>query len=84
MHKEKITISKCRVYDVPSKVYLDYGSGINLILKSYLEKLPMKPEPIGLATLSIVQALSDIDEIPGLVYCLPLIIGNITFNPISD
>ena len=80
VHKGKIAISKCRVYDVPSKVYLDYGSGINLISKSYLEKLPMKPEPIGLATSSIVQVLSDIDETPGLLYRLPLTIGNITFE----
>ncbi len=74
IHKGKIAISKCKVYDVPSKVYLDYGAGINLISKSFLDKLPKKPKPLGIAYSSIVQVLSDVDQTPGLIYQLPLII----------
>jgi len=46
VHKGQIAISKCKVYDVPSQVYLDYRAGMNLILKSFFEKLPVKPESI--------------------------------------
>ena len=68
VYRGKIAISKCKVFDVPSKVFLDYGAGINLISKSFLDKLPNKPEPIGIATSSIVQVLSDVDQTPGLIY----------------
>eukprot|EP00833_Pecoramyces_ruminatium_P017406 jgi/Orpsp1_1/1191438/evm.model.d7180000085824.2 len=80
IHKGRIAISKCKIYDVPSKVYLDYGAGINLISKSYLEKLPNIPKPVGVATSSIIQVLSDVDPTPGLIYQLPLTIGNTTFE----
>jgi len=80
VHHGKITISKCKIYDVPSKVYLDYGAGLNLISKSYLEKLPMKPKPVGISTSSIVQVLSDVGETPWLIYKFPLTIGNITIE----
>ena len=68
VYRGKIAISKCKVFDVPSKVFLDYGAGINLISKSFLDKLPNKPEPISIATSSIVQVLSDVDQTPGLIY----------------
>jgi len=80
VHKGKIAISRCKVYNVPSKVYLDYGAGINLISKSYLNKLPVKLSPIGISTSSIVQVLSDVDQTPGLIYKLPVSIGNTTFE----
>jgi len=80
VHKGKIAISRCKMFDIPSKVYLDYGAGINLISKSYFDKLPNKPQPIGIATCSIVQVLSDSDSKPGLIYKLPLTIGTHTFN----
>ena len=80
VHKGKIAISRCKMFDIPSKVYLDYGAGINLISKSYFDKLPNKPQPVGIATCSIVQVLSDSDSKPGLIYNLPLTIGSHTFN----
>ena len=80
VHKGKIAISRCKMFDIPSKVYLDYGAGINLISKSYFDKLPNKPQPIGIATCSIVQVLSGSDSKSGLIYNLPLTIGTHTFN----
>ena len=80
VHKVQIAISKCKVYDVPSQVYLDYGAGMNLISKTFFEKLPVKPEPIGISECSIVQVLSDTDPTPGRIYRLPFTIGNHTFE----
>ena len=80
IHKGKIAISKCKIWDVPTKVYLDYGAGINLISKEFFDQLPNKPDPIGKSTTSIVQVLSDVDHTPGLIYRLPLTIGSYTLT----
>lgn len=80
VHRGNIAISKCKMYDVPSKVYLDYGSGINLISKRFFNSLPVKPTPVGTSSCSIIQVLADKDTTPGLIYNLPLTIGSETFN----
>ncbi|KAL6607246.1 hypothetical protein U3516DRAFT_667119 [Neocallimastix sp. 'constans'] len=45
-----------------------------------IEKLPKNPEPIGIVTSSIVQVLSDVEPPSGLIYKLPLTLGNTTFE----
>ncbi len=66
--------------NVPTKVYLDYGSRINLISKEFFDKLPNRPNTIGKSTTSIIQVLSDVDHTPGLIYRLPLTLGTYTLT----